>query len=376
MKRPRARRITPLRALRLGGATGVAPGARAGFHADAAVRAFPGRLQAEAGDARARLLASALSLLIHGALIFALALAAAFAPEPLIEEFIEVTRLSESESEEAAAPRPRAIAERRSALYAPARATARPPILNPVVVQPRSSVVATEVFKSGIINPLASPAPRERTEVEVEQVRAYQSPIVATSQKLDDVVVKNLAEPVLEGPVNADPPGLASGPRRAQGSAGPGGSGGSALGTGSSVREGLASNRDVFGASSGERAQVGLEYGAGGGRGSGGDGLGAGGGGACLDRPEVQRYLEQVKDSVYQRWKSASLRGAHQSTIRVRIDPGGGTSQVRVIEASSEGIGLSAMRALQAASPFATMPDRVRCLANRDLRLLFDLETQ
>jgi hypothetical protein len=153
-----------------------------------------------------------------------------------------------------------------------------------------------------------------------------------------------------------------------------------ALGTGSSVKEGIASDRDVHGAKTGERAAVNVAVGAGGGRGTGGEGLGAGGVSfeQCMALPEVQAYLKRLHDRVMTRWRSTPAGlpdGVFKVTLGFRLDPSGSASQIEIRSAQSDAVGRSALDAMRAASPFDPMAGPVRCLSGNFFNATFTLET-
>jgi TonB family protein len=148
----------------------------------------------------------------------------------------------------------------------------------------------------------------------------------------------------------------------------------SALGSGSSVREGIASNRDVLGAKTGVRAQVNWAVGHSNMRGSGGEGTGPGGvtWDQCLARPEVRAYQQHIKDRVLSRWMlPPDVEANHSVALRFVLDPAGTANRVSVVSASNQVLGESAVQAMRSASPFDPMSDRVRCLAGNPLVATF-----
>jgi len=334
---------------------------------------FPGSEMAEPELTRERVLASAVSFLAHAGLIGLMALLAALAPEELIEEIIEVTRLPDTASEERSAPRPKVIAES-SGRYAPAPQAVPTMVHNPAVIQHRAPSVEATTLRREAVAAVAAPRQVARAAVEVAQVRAYQSVAAATASAVE----VEAAGAVVEGPIDIQAPvGISGGPRQVTTGNTAGITDPSALGTGSSVRDGIASNRDVFGGKTGARAQVNWEVGQGGGRGSGGDGTGPGGVAMsdCAGRAEVQAYLEKVKNRVDDRWNEAGFEGSQGVSLGFQLDPSGSASRVRVVRASSPSAGDSAVRAMRASSPFDPMPDRVRCLHGAKITLTFETET-
>jgi hypothetical protein len=340
--------------------------------------AFPGTPMPEPAGVRERLVSSGASILLHGALLLALMLVANAAREEIQEQIIEVTRVTEPSREEPA-PRPRAIAESAARSFAPAPMAVAPQVVNPTVIQPRIPNVQAAPVPMAQLQPIQ--APREiaaPTLPSLPQARAVPSPIALPTSAPRVVDTSNA--PGLSGPVDFQAPvGTSSGPRQVTntgdtfGVADP-----TALGTGSSVRDGIASDRDVLGGKTGERASVNVAVGANGGRGTGGDGTGLGGTQEdCVDRAEVKAYLAHVKDRMYSRWRSLPTGlpdGVYRVSLSFRLDPSGSASEVAFQSADNGAVGASAVEAMRAASPFDQMPDRVRCLAGDRLTANFTLE--
>jgi hypothetical protein len=140
------------------------------------------------------------------------------------------------------------------------------------------------------------------------------------------------------------------------------------MGSGSSVREGIASNRDVLGSPDGAPlANVATRVGEGFMRGDGGTGTG-GGVEDCLSRAEVQQYQEHVRQRMYARWVVPGDVAVNQKVqLRFALDASGSVMQAELVSANDAGLGQSAVDALRSAAPFTAMPERVRCLARRKL---------
>lgn len=359
--RRRRPRTTPMRAGRSLGARVLAP---AGVPIE-----FPGSEMPEPESARERFVSGAISFAIHTGALALMAVLAAFAPEELVEEIIEVTRLPDTVSEDRSAPRPKVIAES-AGRYDPAPQAIPTLIPNPAVIQQRAAVVQATALRREAVSVAAAPKQVARASVQVAQVRAYQSVASATASAVE----VQAAAPVIEGPVDVQAPvGRSSGPRQVTTGSTVGIADPNALGTGSSVRDGIASDRDVFGGKTGARAQVDWEVGQGGGRGSGGDGTGPGGVSLrdCLGRSEVRRYMDRIKDRVDVRWNSEGFEGTQEVAIEFILDPSGSARRVQLRSASSPSAGDSAVRAMRASSPFDPMSDRVRCIAGNTLILTF-----
>lgn len=361
----RRRRATPMHVRRI---HAVAPGGAAALPPEA----FPGTPMPEPESNRTRVLTGGLSLLLHGGLIGALLLAAWLAPPEMVDEIIEITRLEDVQepAQEEPAPAPRVIAES-SGRYDPAPMALAPQVVNPAVIQRAAPAVAARKLEVEAVSPVQAPREVKRASRVVEQARAYQSVASATTSP----VAVDAQAPAIRGPVEVQAPsGIQSGPRQVRSSGGTVGiADPQALGTGSSVREGIASGRDVLGSPTGVRAQVNWSVGAGG-RGSGGSGTGPGGVSpdACLRRTEVASYMQHIKSRVLSRWVlPPNVRGNLEVTLRFSLDPAGTANRVEFVETADPLLGESAVRAMRSASPFDPMSDRVRCLAGTPLVATF-----
>jgi hypothetical protein len=314
------------------------------------------------------------SLLLHGGLLAALALATWLAPVEEIEEIIKLERVQDvSEPQprkEEPAARPRVVAERASPVFDPAAMAVAPRVVNPVVVQQKAPAVTAQKVEVENLGVVTAPTEIARAApVVVEQARTYQSiaPVVTAP-----VAVEGVA-PAMRGPVEAVAPvGVTSGPRQVASAGGNVGiADARALGSGSSVKEGIVTGRDVHGAKTGARADVHWAVGSGNLRGTG-DGNGTGAGNVpledCMARPEVRAYMERVRTRMLDRWALPPEVPGNQSVqLRFVLDPAGTASRVELVAAPQARLGQSAVEALRAASPFDHMPDRVRCLAGGPL---------
>ena len=343
-------------------------------HALAAVAAppgvFPGTAMPEPEGARERFVSSGLSILLHAALLAAIALTAYLAPKKK-EQIIEITRIDDApDNDTSGSPRPRAIAES-TGRFAPAPMAMQAHVINPAVMQLRAAnIAAAQAIQVEAITAIA--APREivhTTAPIVEAARTYQSIATVTATAVDTTA----ASAQIAGNVSIQAPqGVVVGPRQVTTNGATVGIGGpTALGTGSSVREGIASGRDVVGGKTGERATMSGVYGEGGGRGFGGSGTGAGGGKPCGQRPEVQSYLARVKSRVLSRWSGS---GAGEVELEFTIDAAGSASGVKFLSAPDPAIGASIAEAMRVASPFEPMSEAVRsCLSGDTLIATFSL---
>jgi TonB family protein len=361
--RRRARGRRPARR-RVGSALARGPAA-------APVGEFPG-LPGHATSRRSHVLSGALSVLLHAGLVGGLVLFAWLAPPELVEEILPLELVNEPLPESSPAPAPRAIAESRGA-FAPAPQAFKAQIENPSVAARAVPTLPAEALELDAVSSVAAPTDVKRQVIAAEQVSAVRSIAAAT---VSPVAVAPVA-PALRGPIDLQAPaGPSVGPRAVAtggdtaGFAAPG-----ALGTGSSVREGIASDRDVAGSATGPRlASVNTRVGEGlRGAGPGGEGTGQGVSfEECTKRPEVQAYLEQVHQRMYARWILPAQTPPNQSIrLRFRLDPSGSATNVRFLEAPNQLLGESAVQALRAASPFPPMPERARCLAQDSLTAIF-----
>jgi len=331
---------------------------------------FPGITIPDPEGTRERVLSGGISLLLHGAAIGAVILAAWLAPEEMVEEIIEITRIEEEVASEEPAPAPRVLAET-FGRYDPAPMALPPQVVSPAVVQRAAPVVDAERLQIDTLSPIQAPREVERASRQVETARTYQSVAQVTTSPL----TIDASAPAIRGPVELEAPsGIQAGPRQVSRSGGVGIADPSALGSGSSVREGIASNRDVLGAKTGVRAQVNWAVGDSNMRGSGGEGTGPGGMSweQCMSRPEVQAYMQHIKTRVLNRWILPADVGAnHSVALRFTLDPAGTANRVVFVSSNDKVLGASAVRAMRSASPFDQMPDRVRCLAGNPIIATF-----
>jgi TonB family protein len=193
------------------------------------------------------------------------------------------------------------------------------------------------------------------------------------------VDVKGVAGPAVRGPIKIDAPvGPSVGPRKVDVASTVPSMGTGKLeigGQGSSVREGVISNRDVVGSPSGAPL-VSIDTAVGDGvlRGSGGTGTSVMSQTAseCLDRPEVRHYLDQVQKRTLDRWiLPPGIQADNRVTLRFQLDVAGSAIAVSLVRASNNALGASAIDALNAAAPFPPLPNRVRCLARVPITATF-----
>jgi TonB family protein len=195
----------------------------------------------------------------------------------------------------------------------------------------------------------------------------------ATATKVD---VASVGGPLVRGPVRADVPvGPSVGPRKVEAAAGgtTTGTGKLTIGGGSSVREGILSNRDVLGSPTGAPlVRVDTSVGKAFVKGSGGTGTSTATATSCVALPAVQSYLGNIEARTLDRWNLPPGVAADQRvTLRFRIDVAGSASNVSLVKADDNALGVSAIDALRAASPFPPIPDDARCLARVEITATF-----
>lgn len=335
----------------------------------------------EPESSKRTLVTGSLAALLHFGLLATLVLFASLAPM-IDEELIPVRLLHEEPpAPEEPAPAPKALAERRSLDFAPARAVA-PQIVNPNVFADASPAVKAEALAMESVASVVAPTQIQRTNTVIERVSAVRSSAATRASAVD---IPSIGEPAVRGPIQVTAPvGPSVGPR-AVAVASTGATIGSArldIGSGSSVREGVVSTRDVRGSASGALlVSVDTEVGEGFLGGTGGTGTGSGGeygAGAprCNDRPEVQAYMAQIRSRTLERWKlPPGVPVDERVTLRFKLDVAGSASAVQVVKASDNALGASAIDAMRAASPFPPVPEGARCLSHGRIRATFSSES-
>jgi hypothetical protein len=331
-----------------------------------AVAEFPG--VPRHSSSRTHVASGAASLLLHLGVLGSLLLFAWLAPPDLVEELLPVELMRPDDTP---APAPRAIAEHRAA-FAPASQAVAPQIVNPNVVARAQPAVAAQALQLDSVSPVVAPTEVSRRVVQTEHVQAMRSVTAAT---VSPVAVAPVS-PALRGPVEVTAPvGPSVGPRAVVGGDTMGLAAPGALGTGSSVKAGIASDRDVAGAATGPRlANVNTGVGkALWGAGPGGDGTGGGPSfEECMSRHEVQSYLQQVNERVISRWTLPPDTPPDLSVrLRFKLDIAGSATNVQFISTENSALGESAAAALRAAAPFPPMSDPVRCLSRSPLQATF-----
>jgi TonB family protein len=338
---------------------------------------FPGLTLREPENSRRTWVTGGAAAALHFGLLGFLVLLASLAPQ-VAEEIIPVQLMHEEPPRsEDPAPAPKALAERRFPNFAPQVQTVAPQIINPRVIAEAAPAVRADVLQMDAVSSVVAPRQITRSSAPVvERVSAVNSPIRARASAVD---VRGVGGPAVRGPIKIDAPvGPSVGPRKVDVASTVPSMGTGKLeigGRGSSVREGVISNRDVVGSPSGAPL-VSIDTAVGDGllRGSGGTGTSvmAQTASECLDRPEVRAYLDQVQKRTLDRWiLPPGIKADNRVTLRFQLDVAGSAISVSLVRASNNALGASAVDALNAAAPFPPLPNRVRCLARVPITATF-----
>ena len=320
---------------------------------------------------KSTLTTGALSAVLHLGVVGLLMLFAALNPE-IIDDIIPVQLLKEKPPEPPA-PARRALAERRKLDFAPAMQAVQPQVVNRRVIADAAPAISAKVLEMDAVNAAAAPTQVHRASIDVDRVSAVGS---IGGYRASQVDVNRAVGPVVRGPVkSAGPVGPSVGPRKVVGATGSSiGTGSLAINAGSSVRDGVLTSRDVVGSPTGGMlVSVDTAVGEGNLRGPGGTGSGLLPDGAvtdCLERPEVQAYMSQIRERMFSRWSLPHGISDVQVTLRFAIDVAGSASSIQLV-AGDNALGASAIDAMRTASPFPPIPDRARCLASRNLVATF-----
>ncbi|MGH0032830.1 MAG: TonB family protein [Myxococcota bacterium] len=339
-----------------------------GGGAAALTAAYPGFSEPDPEGSRRRWITGGLATFLHLGSLGILIILASLAPV-IEEELIPVTLLKDEPPPEVKpAAAPKALAERRPLPFNPQVQSIQPQIVNPAIVAEAAPAIAAEALQMDAVSAVTAPTQiASASSVVVERVSAVNSVARATAARVD---VANVGVPAVRGPVKVNAPvGPSVGPRQVT-AATVAPSIGTALqigsGSGSSVAEGVVSNRDVVGSPDGALV-VSVDTAVGDGflRGTeaSGDGSSVVSLSACMQRPEVRSYLSGIKDRTLDRWVlPPGVASDKRVTLRFRLDSAGSASNVSVVKAEDNALGASAVDALRSASPFPPMPESVRCL--------------
>ena len=356
-ERKRARRRVSTAFLQAATAGGVAPD-------------FPMDFR-DPDQGKSKLATGAISAALHLGAIGLLFLFASLNPK-IVEEIIHV-RLLREEAPKAPAPARRALAERRKIDFAPAMQTVQPQIINKRVIANAAPAIDAKLLQMDSLNAASAPTQVKRSAIDVDRVSAIGAVGGFQASKIE---VNPAAGPAVRGPIQAiGPVGPSVGPRKVAGSDGNSfGTGSLAIHQGSSVRDGVLTSRDVIGSPAGAvLVSVDTAVGEGNLSGSGGTGTGLSPDGAatdCLKRAEVKAYIQDLQQRIYSRWNLPYGVNDARVMLRFAIDVAGSASSIQLVRGDNA-IGASAIDAMRASSPFPPMPDRVRCLANKNINATF-----
>jgi TonB family protein len=246
----------------------------------------------------------------------------------------------------------------------------QPQIVNPRVIAEASPAVRAEALQMDAVGTSRAPTNIQHQSLAVERVSAVNTAARARSSAVD---VAAVAGPVVRGPTRIDAPvGASSGPRRVEAAAAVDTIGNAPLqigsGNGSSVRDGILSDRDVVGSPSGALV-VSVDTTIGDGPLAGTAPTGSGTTApvtstSCVQNPAVQSYLLEVEKRTLERWVlPPGVDAGSKVTLRFQLDVAGSASRVSIVAAQDNALGASAVDALRAAAPFPSMSDEIRCLA-------------
>ena len=359
--RRRKHRVTPMRSHRIGALSAAAGGATLDIPFDLSAEPF--------GSARSRWSSASIAALVHAGILGLLFLLAALVPEEIREEFLKFEL-----TPEAPAPSPKVLAESSSANFAPAVQAIAPQVINPNVISRAAPAVVAQATELNPLAPIAAPTLIANTPtVAATTVTAVQSVAAATAVAVD---VAQLTAPAFRGPMEANAPtGPSVGPKQVTTSGTTIGTSSFSFGSGSSVREGIVSGRDVLGSADGVvvadvNTQVGQGHMQGG---TGGTGTGTGGGNMeCFQRPVVRHYLEAIQSRMISRWILPTGVDSNQSvSLSFTLGPEGSARQVKLVATKDSRLGQSALEALRSAAPFPPIPADARCMANRPINGTF-----
>jgi TonB family protein len=372
--KPRRQRHNPLATRRFGAAFELASSGAGGGEGTAD---FPGIVLREPESSRRTWLTGSAAFALHAGVLAALLLFASLAPQ-VAEDIIEVRILKDQPEPEAeSAPAPKALAERRLPNFSPQVQRVAPQIVNPRVIAEAAPAVSAEALQMDSVSAVVAPRQISRSSAPVvERISAVNSPIAARASNVD---VRGVSGPAVRGPIKIDAPvGMSVGPRQVA-TASPGTSFGTSKidlgGSGSSVRDGIITGRDVVGSPTGAPL-VSIDTAVGEGllRGSGGSGSSVMAASAteCFRRPQVQSYLDGVQKRTLDRWILPPGVAADQNvTLRFKLDVAGSATSVSLVKATNNALGASAVDALNAASPFPPLPEAARCLVQVPITATF-----
>ncbi len=339
------------------------------------------------------------SLTLHLAVLLGLLGAAWLAPPEIIERIIPVALVRPPEpierpgtNAEPAPSAPKAVGARRSA-NAAALAASQPitpdqaAALRQAALEAARQAAQTLSVKS--VQKTTLPTEIKRREVSANRVPIQAAAVVVPTAALDVSQIQPVAidparlqalAPLIEAPQQIDAPSLpemsATEALAVLENISPseysGGVGAVAWDPGSSVTgSGTALNTGTGGAIGSEGGGPGGQGGLGLSPGSGGTGQ-AMGSVRCLESAHVQRYLQMVQTRTQHRWTiPTGVNPKARVILGFGLDAAGMASGIETVDVGDPALGLSAMQALQTASPFPPMIDANRCLSEKRILLTF-----
>ena len=328
---------------------------------------------------RRTLVTASLAALLHFGILGILIYLASLAP---IRDVLIPVQLLRETPENEPAPAPKALAERRMAHFSPQIQSVVPQIVNPRVIAEASPIVKAEALEMDALDSARAPTQIDRQSMNAERVEQIESIITARVRAVD---IPSAQSSSVRGPVKIHATAVPSvGPQRID-VANPVKSMGTStmeIGSGASVREGIASSRDVLGSPTGD-VLFSVDTAVGEGLLGGGGGTGTGRGGfsdspgelACHQRTAVLGYLDSIRIRTLDLWALPAGTREGMVKLRFRVDVAGSASKVEFIHADNNALGASAVDAMRAASPFPPMPEAVRCLANQSITATFKEST-
>ncbi len=369
--KPRKRHRNPKATHKLRSAFDVAAAAAGGGQIE-----FPGIAVHDPEDSRRTWITGGAAAAFHLGILAIMIFLASLAPE--IQKIIPVTLLpNQPEAKEEPAPAPKVLAERRLANFSPQIQSVAPQIINPRVIAAAAPSIHAQTLQMDSVSAVRAPRQISRSNVPVvERIGVVTSPIAARASTVD---VRGVGGPAVRGPIKVQGPvGPSVGPRQiAMATGAPSmGTGTLSVGSGSSVREGRITGRDVVGSPTGQplvsintTVGEGLLRGPGGGTGSG---MMSESAGQCLGKPAVQHYLDKVQVRTLDRWiLPPGIDAGQNVTLRFQLDVAGSAMSVSLVKATDNALGASAVDALRSAAPFPPMPDEARCLARVPITATF-----
>jgi hypothetical protein len=113
--------------------------------------------------------------------------------------------------------------------------------------------------------------------------------------------------------------------------------------------------------------------GSGNGRGTGsGSGDGTGSGRDCNSDPTCSRYLEMIRRRVYQRWTPARNTPGGKVQLSFRFDQSGMAHNIKVVRSENKDLGASCVDAFRHAIPFPPPPASIAYMIDQNLIATFD----